>query len=98
MTNKKIDLAIMHCYRELFANSIPAASFDELLKNSTVNDRGQREIPFMDYEIEEAKFDEIVEDTITVYKFKGKILKQSFRNTILMGCSPKFKKNGSKTN
>ena len=92
MTNKKIDLAIMHCYRELFANSTPAASFDELLKNSTINERGQREIPFMDYEIEESKFDEIMADTIKVYKIKGSILKQSFKNTILFGCSPKFKK------
>lgn len=92
MTRKNIDKALMHCYRELFANSTPAASFDELLKNSTVNDRGQREIPFMDYEIEESVFDEIVEDTTKLYKIKHKILKQSFRNTILMGCSPKFKK------
>jgi hypothetical protein len=91
MTNKNIDKAIMHCYRELFANATPAASFDELLKNSTVNDSGQREIPFMDYEIEEEKFNEIIEDTIAVYKIKRKILKQSFRFTVLMGCSPKFK-------
>lgn len=92
MTNKNIDKAIMHCYRELFANATPAASFDELLKNSTVNDRGQREIPFMDYEIEESVFDEIVEDTTKLYKIKHKIFKQSFKNTILFGCSPKFKK------
>ena len=92
MTNKSIDKAIMHCYRELFANATPPASFDELLKNSTVNEQGQREIPFMDYEIEESKFDEIMADTIKVYKIKGSILKQSFKNTILMGCSPKFKK------
>jgi hypothetical protein len=89
---KNIDKALMHCYRELFANSTPAASFDELLKNSTTNERGQREIPFMDYEIEESKFDEIIDDTIKVYKIKGTILKQSFKNTILFGCSPKFKK------
>lgn len=92
MTNKNIDKALMHCYRELFANSTPAASFDELLKNSTTNERGQREIPFMDYEIEESKFDEIIDDTIKVYKIKGTILKQLFKNTILFGCSPKFKK------
>ena len=92
MTNKNIDKALMHCYRELFANSTPPASFDELLKNSTTNERGQREIPFMDYEIEESKFDEIIDDTIKVYKIKGAILKQSFKNTILFGCSPKFKK------
>lgn len=92
MTNKNIDKALMHCYRELFANATPPASFDELLKNSTVNEQGQREIPYMDYEIEESKFDEIMADTIKIYKIKGSILKQSFRNTILFGCSPKFKK------
>jgi len=92
MTNKNTHNAIMHCYRELFANATPPASFDELLKNSTVNEEGQREIPFNDYEIEESKFDEIMADTIKVYKIKGSILKQSFKNTILMNCSPKFKK------
>jgi len=92
MTNKNIDKALMHCYRELFANATPSASFDELLKNATTNDRGQKEIPFLDYEIEEDMFDEIVADTIKIYKIKGAILKQSFRFTILMGCSPKFKK------
>jgi len=92
MTSKSIDKALMHCYRELFANATPSASFDELLKNATTNDRGQKEIPFLDYEIEEDMFDEIVADTIKIYKIKGAILKQSFRFTILMGCSPKFKK------
>jgi hypothetical protein len=46
----------------------------------------------MDYEIEESVFDEIVEDTTKLYKIKHKIFKQSFKNTILFGCSPKFKK------
>lgn len=92
MTSKSIDKALMYCYRELYANATPSASFDELLKNATINERGQREIPFMDYEIEESKFDEIIDDTIKVYKIKGAILKQSFKNTILFGCSPKFKK------
>jgi hypothetical protein len=90
MTN--IDKAIMHCYRELYANATPPASFNELLENATVNEQGQKVIPFLDYEIEESKFDEIIDDTIKVYKIKGTILKQSFKNTILFGCSPKFKK------
>ena len=89
---KNINEAVMHCYRELFANSTPPASFDELLKNSTVNEKGDRDIPHENYEIEENKFDEIMTDTIKVYKIKGSILKQSFKNIILTGCSPKFKK------
>ena len=89
---KNIDKAIMHCYRELYANATPPASFDELLNSATVNEQGQKVIPFLDYEIDKDVFEEIVADTISVYKIKRSYLKQSFRFTILMGCSPKFKK------
>jgi hypothetical protein len=89
---KNIDKAMMHCYRELYANATPPASFDELLENATVNEQGQKVIPFLDYEIEEDVFEEIVADTIKVYKINRSFLKQSFRFTILLGCSPKFKK------
>lgn len=90
MKDKKIDEAIMHCYRELYANATPPASFDELLENATTNEQGQKFIPFLDYEIAEDLFEEIVADTIKVYKINRSFLKQSFRFTILMGCSPKF--------
>lgn len=90
--SKNIDKAMMHCYRELFANATPTASFDDLLDNATINEQGQKVIPFLDYEIAEDLFEEIVAATIKVYKINRSYLKQSFRFTILMGCSPKFKK------
>lgn len=86
-----IDKAIMHCYRELYANATPPASFDELLNSATVNEEGQKVVPFMDYEIDYDIFEMIVADTIKVYKIK-KSIRAPFRGTILMGCSPKFKK------
>ena len=89
---KNIDKAMMHCYRELYANATPPASFDELLENATVNEQRQKVIPFLDYEIDEDVFEEIVADTIKVYQINRSFLKQSFRFTILLGCSPKFKK------
>jgi Mg/Co/Ni transporter MgtE len=89
---KNIDKALMHCYRELYANATPSASFDELLENATVNEQRQKVIPFLDYEIDEDVFEEIVADTIKVYKINRSYLKQSFRFTILLGCSPKFRK------
>lgn len=95
MTNKNIDKAMMHCYRELFAKATPSASFDELLKNATTNEQGQKVIPFLDYEIEKDVFEKIVADTIKMYKINRSYLKQSFRFTIMMGCSPKFKKDVS---
>ena len=92
--NKNIDKAMMHCYRELFANATPTASFDDLLDNATINEQGQKVIPFLDYEIAEDLFEEIVAATIKVYKINRSYLKQSFRFTILMGCSPKFIRKG----
>ena len=88
MKKNNIDIAIMHCYRQLYAYSNPPASFDELFKNAETNERGQKVIPYMDYEIDEKVFDEIVDDTIKVYKIKEK----GFRPSILLGCSPRFTK------
>ena len=89
MKDKKIDEAIMDCYRELYANATPPASFDELLKNATTYGQGQKVIPYNDYEIEEDLFEKIVKDTIKHYKIK-KYIRVPFRNTILLGCSPRF--------
>ena len=90
MAKKNLDNAMMHCYRELYANATPPASFDELLKNATTYGQGQKVIPYNDYEIEEDLFEKIVKDTIKIYKINKSFLKQSFRFTIMMGCSPKF--------
>lgn len=91
MKKEKLEKAMMHCYRQLFAYSNPPADFDKLVENATINDRGQKEIPFMDYEIHEGHADDIIEQTIKDFKItKG--YHQAFRNTIYLGCSPKFKR------
>jgi len=87
---QKENAAIMECYIDLYANSNPAADFIELMDNATLNERGQKVINFMDYEIEEVKYNEIVDSIIKKYKFKN-YYAQMFRNTIMLGCSPKFK-------
>jgi len=88
---KKIEAAMMDCYVELFANSNPPADFKELMDNAPINERGQKEIDFMSYEIDEEKYDEIVDSMIKEYKFKNYDI-QRFKNTIASGCSPKFKR------
>ena len=85
----KTDKLIMDCYRELFANSEPKADFDELMANATINEHGQKEIPFTDYEIKPDKFNEILDKYKNQIKPKRK--RQMFENTINLGCSPKFK-------
>jgi hypothetical protein len=86
----KLQKASLHCYRMLYANATPPASFDALMESAIVNDRGQKEIPFLDYQIPKEIFDEIVMDTIKMYKIKTPRLVSEFKFVIYLGCSPRF--------
>ena len=91
----KSDQIIWDIYRELYKNSTPSADFDELVNAAEKNSGGQKVIPFNDYEISEEDFNRIIEEQL-----KGKRLtkwaKQMVRNTILLGCSPRFKRNNKR--
>jgi hypothetical protein len=88
---KKYNEAMMLCYTELYKQSTPSADFQELIDNATINESGQKEIPFLNYEIEEEVCDNIIDSVIKKYKFKNWEAK-SFRTSIILGCSPKFTK------
>ena len=85
----KVDEAIHKCYVELFKNSTPSADFDQLVEEAEINEHGQKVIDFMSYEIDEDNYKVIVESIIKEYKIES-WKKQMFRNTIALGCSPKF--------
>jgi glycosylphosphatidylinositol transamidase (GPIT) subunit GPI8 len=89
MKQNKIDDALFDCYRELFANSTPQGDFDKLVESATINDRGQKEIPFDDYEIAEEAFERIINETLKKHKVP-KSLHKSFNIAIYLGCSPRF--------
>jgi len=85
------DEKILHeIYRELFKASTPSGDWDELLKNATINERGEKEIPFMDYEINADEMDRIFNDIMKKYKIRKYRISQ-FRFEIYLGCSPKSK-------
>lgn len=86
----KVDQALFDCYTELYENSTPSASFQELMDNATLNERGEKVIPFDDYLISEELFDEIVKKHSK--QFKGST-KRAFSVEIHLGCSPKYKQN-----
>jgi hypothetical protein len=94
MKKDKITEALWDCYRELFANSTPKGDFDLLVENATTNERGQKEIPFDDYEIDEKQFQEIIESSIKRHKVP-KRLRQQFSVAIHLGCSPRFKRSAA---
>ena len=85
------DYEIMHLlYKRSFAESTPSADFDELLEKAELNSRGQKVIPFMDYECDNKKLKEIFDTTMKEYKVpKHRIKDFSFH--FWLGCSPKSK-------
>ena len=90
---KDPDKVLMECYRDIYAHSTPKANFDELLDNANINERGQKEIPFMDYEIEESTFEGIVNKVLDKNKVKNTYDRRRVFTTLYLGCSPKFKRN-----
>jgi len=83
--------ALTECYRKLYKASTPPADFDELIKNATTNENGEKVIDYNAYEICEYEFSEIMSNIIKEYKIRSH-RQDLFKNTILLGCSPKFKK------
>jgi len=83
--------AIWECYRRLYKASTPSADFDELVKNASINESGEKQIDFNSYEIDYETYNQIIKDIIKEYKIQ-KWKRQLFTNTISLGCSPKFKK------
>jgi hypothetical protein len=83
--------AMRECYRKLYKASTPSADFDELVNNASIDENGQKVIDFMAYEICEYEFSEIVDEVIKKHKIKTHRV-TPFKNSIYLGCSPKFKK------
>jgi len=90
MKQSKIDAAIIECYTRLFKQSEPSGDFAKLMNDATINSEGQKEIPYMDYELGQLDMDNIIDDIIKEFKVP-KILRQRFKTTIYLGCSPKTK-------
>jgi len=89
---KRIENAMLDCYRDLFANSTPKGNFDKLMEEASTNEFGQKIIPFMDYEVDEKDFDIILQKYVEDKSLKlSKYEKRGFSISIHLGCSPKFK-------
>ena len=91
MKKDKIEEALFDCYRELYKHSTPSADYQELIDNAEVDSRGQRVINVRDYEIHPDDYDLIIENIFKKHKI-SKSIQQTFKSTIQLGCSPKFKK------
>ena len=91
MKKDKINDVIMQIYRKLYAASTPPADFDLLVEESPLNEHGQKVIPYDQYEIDQKLFDDIIEEILTDTRIP-KYMKNRIKTTVLLGCSPKFKR------
>lgn len=89
--SQKEEQAMHDCYVQLYNNAQPKADFNELLKASPVNELGEIDIPFTDYEIDKSKYLEIVNSAIKRYGIRSSFRQKAFKVAIALGCSPKFK-------
>ena len=74
-------------YVELYKNAEPQADFDELVNNATINDRGQKVIPFSDYSIYPGVMDSIIAYFEKKYRM-NKTQRSQYEFEIYLGCSP----------
>lgn len=88
---KNFDKIIHECYKKLYKLSEPSVDFDHLVNNAVVNQFGQKEIPYNDYEICFKTYEKVLDQIIKKYRL-NQYDSVKFKNTIALGCSPKFKK------
>ena len=87
MTEKKKQELIIDTYRKLFKAA--GGDFDTLLANATINEEGKKEIPFMDYELEDGVFENILSEQIRIFKVPKSLINR-FKSQIYLGASPKI--------
>jgi hypothetical protein len=88
---KKLTEALYEMYRRSYAVSTPVGDFDKLLAEATLNEKGQKIIPFENYECEEDVMDKIVHEVIKEYKIKGYNAVKA-EVSFWIGCSPMSKR------
>lgn len=90
MKKRNWDKIIHETYELLFKASEPSVDFNDLLANATINEEGEKVIPFLDYEIDEDLEREILANQSIKYKLNV-LEDRQFKVTIILGASPKTK-------
>ena len=83
----KIKNIIYDIYRDLYANSSPKGDFDKLVAEAEVDSEGRKIIPYMNYEIEQNKMDEIIDEHCNKNSVK-RYVKDIIKANVYLGCSP----------
>lgn len=87
----KINKIMNSIYTDLYKNSTPSADFKKLMENAKLNEKGEKIIPFDEYEIDYDLFDSILNNHIEKTKF-SLYIKNKIKTSIYLGCGPRYKK------
>jgi hypothetical protein len=79
-------------FEHQYAASTPVGDFDAMVQNAPLNEYGQKVIPYLKYECEQEVMDQIIANVLKENKVP-KWRRPMFRNSFMLGCSPKTKQN-----
>lgn len=79
-------------YRRVYKAATPSADFDELVENAKINGRGEKEIDYNAYEIEEDTLEQIIKDIFKQYRVPV-YRRKAFLFEFHLGCGPKTRLN-----
>jgi hypothetical protein len=86
--NEKI---LYEIYRRIYAEATPKADFYELWKNAETNEKGQKDIKYDKYEMDDELMAEIIDNTLKEFKIP-KTRRGQYSAAIYLGCSPRAKR------
>jgi hypothetical protein len=92
MAIRNIDEVLTYCYRKLFANSVPRVDFDKLVQTALPNQYGRKVIDCSLYQIDEDKYNKVIEETIKRFNIRQKKYQEGLRYSIRFGSSPTIKR------
>lgn len=92
MKQSRDEKILFDFYRRVYKAATPSADFDELLENATINERGQKEIDYNAYEIDDEIMEQIIKDIFKQYRVPV-YRRKAFNFEFHLGCGPKTKLN-----
>lgn len=89
LKREKVDYIIWSIYRKLYEKSIPSADFDLLFLKAKQNSKGQKEITYNNFKINDKIAEMIIDKEMSRFKL-SKLEKEQIKSSVYLGCSPIF--------
>jgi len=84
--DEKLYNVVIEIYKKMYSETTPPADWDEMVKSGEVIRQGF----FNNYVLDQARSNEIIDQTIKKYKWIKKHEAKKIETTVHFGCSPRF--------